>query len=136
MLEQGLACRAALFRLEARPRSGLLSACWPAVCAVVEVALRAVLHARTHQHHTHTHVLHRHFWGARKDISACVQHRAVGAAPPSDTALAAGEASPMATDDPPAAPVPSADTVPAGSASAVSGILAWHSRVRQRPEVV
>ena len=60
---------------------------------------------------THTHVLHRHFWGAQKDVSVCMQHRAVGAAPPSDAALAAGEASPMATDDPPAAPVPSADTV-------------------------
>ena len=52
-LEQVLACRAALFRLEARPRSGLLSACWPAVCAVVEVAPRAALHARTHRNHAH-----------------------------------------------------------------------------------
>ena len=53
-LEQVLACRAVLFRLEARPRSGLLSACWPAVCAVVEVTLCAVLHARTHRNHAHT----------------------------------------------------------------------------------
>ena len=69
---------------------------------------------------THTHMLHRHFWGAQNDVSACVQHRAVGAAPPSDTALAAGEASPIATDDLPAAPVSPAESVPAGFASAAA----------------
>ena len=53
-LKQGLGRRTPLLRLEARPLSGLLSACWPAVCAVIEVALRAVLHARTHRNYEHT----------------------------------------------------------------------------------
>ena len=47
-------------------------------------------------------MLHCHFWGAQNDISVCVQQRVVGAALPSDTALAAGEASLMATDNLPA----------------------------------
>ena len=47
----------------------------------------------------------------------------MGPAPPSDTTLAAGEAAPMATDDPPAVPVLSADTVLAGSASAAAEVL-------------
>ena len=68
-------------------------------------------------------MLQHHFWGAQNDVSACVQHRVVGAAPPSDSALAAGEASPIATGVLPAAPVSSAESVPAGSASAAAEVV-------------
>ena len=71
----------------------------------------------------HTHVLHCHFWHAENDVSSCVQHRAVGAAPPSEFALAAGEASPIATEVLSAAPVSSAESVPAGSAPAAAEVV-------------
>jgi hypothetical protein len=68
-------------------------------------------------------MLHCHFWDAQNDVSACVQHRVVGAAPLSDTAMAAGEASPIATDDLPAPTYLSpAESVPAGSASAAAEV--------------
>ena len=68
MLKHSLACCTALLQLEAQPHSGLLSASWPAVCAVVEVTLCAVLHACTHQNHTHTHMLRATGAGGDADV--------------------------------------------------------------------
>ena len=65
-------------------------------------------------------MLHRHFLGAQNDVSMCMQHRAVGAVLPSDTALATSEVLLMATGALPAAPVLLADTMLAGPMAAAA----------------
>ena len=71
----------------------------------------------------HTHMLHCHFWDALNDISSCVQHHVVGAALPSDSALAAGKVSPVATGNLPAVPTLLAGTMPAGSVSVAAEVM-------------
>ena len=101
-----------------QPHSGLLSACQLAVSAVVKVALCAVLHARTHWNHAHTHAA-LPFLGCPELMTsghACRIAQCMGAVLPSDTALAAGdrEASVIATEVLSAAPMSSAESSCAG----------------------